>query len=129
MDESYKKYKERFRNLFRPLPDGKRIVLFGDGLLYKAYFDKYGNERIPAEIVSLTDTIVDKEIHGIKVKTTDEFLRNKHNNIYPVICALDVRKAQTQLKEMGIEDYYIFWKVREWMLLANYTFVLNQLVK
>lgn len=129
VDEPYKKYKERFRNLFRPLPDGKKIVLFGDGLLYEAYFDKFGNERMPAEIVSLTDIVVDKQIRGIKVKSIAEFLQTEHNDLYPVICALDVRKAQRQLQEIGIEEYHIFWKVREWMLLANYTFALNELAK
>lgn len=126
---SYSQYKERFRNLFRQMPEGKKIVLFGDGFLYKAYFEKYGSGYMPSEIVSLTDAIVDKQIQGIKVKTINEFLQSEHEDIYPVICAMDIRNAQKRLREIGIKEYYIFLKVREWMLLANYTFELNELAK
>ena len=127
---SYQIHKAHFRGLFHPAPEAaQEIVLFGDGLLYEAYFEKYGNKYAPSTIVSLTDTLVEKQIHGVTVKTMGEFQQSMPNNIYPVICAIDVRRAQKKVQEAGIQNYYVFLKVREWILLANYTYALSELEK
>lgn len=126
----YQTYKERFRGIFRPEPSSeKKIVLFGDGILYEEYFRKYGNKYVPSEIVSLTDSVAEKQVHGIRVKTISEFLQSTPDNIYPIVCAIDIRRALEKMKKTGIDKYYIFLKERYWILFANYTFALNELKK
>ena len=126
----YQMHKAHFSGLFCPAPEvTQEIILFGDGLLYEAYFEKYGSSYVPSAIVSLTNTIVEKQVHGIKVKTMEEFQQAVPDDIYPVVCAIDIRKAQKMMHEVGIQEYHIFLKVREWILLANYTFALSELEK
>ena len=125
-ERAYQIYKKSFSGLFRPVPSKeKKIILFGDGSLYEEYFKKYGSRYEPKDIISFTYIETDQYIHGIKVKNMDEFLQLSEDNIYPIICALDIRKAQEEMRKAGIYEYYIFLKSRSWMLLANYTFILG----
>lgn len=125
---AYLEHREHFRGLFKPqpLPDQK-IVLFGDGLLFDAYYEKYGTRFVPSNIVVFDTWTAENNIHGIRVQTLHEYIQSDYGSIYPVICAVDIRAAEKKLEEIGIKNYYVFVKYRDWILLANSTFVLSEL--
>ncbi len=125
----YTVYKERFRGLFRPMPSTeKTIVLFGDGYLFEAYFERYADEKYkPNYIIALHNEYINQTVHGIKVGTMDDIVLLDKETIYPIICSIDIRSAELKLQQAGFVDYHIFMKVREWMLYANPTLILQEL--
>lgn len=125
--ESYLVYKRRYAGLFRPEPEaGRRIVLFGDGYLFGAYFRRYGKDHRPAEIVLVREDKTLDCIGGIRVKSLQEFSFENKELIYPVICSADIRGTEKTLKEIGLVDYYIFAYNRDWIRRANWTSVANE---
>lgn len=127
-EHSYEIWKERFRGLFRPEPaENQKIVLFGDEGMFKTYLKQNGSAHRPNVFVSLSDHVLEKEISGIDVISMEAFKKMNMENIYPVICALDVRSAQACLEKAGIKKFHVFLKKRDWMLLANYSFGLKEL--
>lgn len=128
----YEIYKNRFRGLFHPGPvNGEQIVLFGDGYLYDAYFENFGEDIYrPEHIVNLYKGYNLAVIHGIQIEEFEEYnLSIEHKEkVYAVICAVDVFKAERILQEAGYKNYYIYWHSREWMLLSNPWVVMKSLL-
>ncbi len=138
VDVPYTVYKHRHRDLFRPMPSSEcQIVLFGDGLLYKKYFDKWRDEIYkPTRIVKLYSEYLSNGVHeenpkekvcGVEIETFEHFKCNRPSNLYPIICSCDVRRAEAMLQEIGIYDYYIYWPNRAWMLYSNWWSIVKEI--
>ena len=122
-DVSYQVYKKRFADLMRPEPEDKDIVLFGDGLLFEAYFDRYKDQYMPKHIVLLEEARCIKKVHDIKVEHFEDFKPEEKAKLYPVICSANIAKAEEVLQKAGYEEYYIFVQERNWLLFANPSWV------
>lgn len=123
----YLDYKKRFSGLFRPLPDGKDIVLFGDNTMLDAYFKRYGKKYMPKHIVITDSKSFSEKIHGIFPKQFDQFRPPDRDRLYPVICSLYVRKVERMMREAGYRDYYIFISNRDWLLLEDPAYALQEI--
>ncbi len=126
-DVPYQEYKKRFTGLMRSVPADKEIVLFGDGLLFEAYFKRYKDKYIPKHIVLMEEECVAEKVHGIKTERFQDFNPKEKTKIYPVICSIYIREAEAILQQAGYEEYYIFVQNREWLLLANPSFALREI--
>lgn len=123
----YQIYKKRFSGLMKPEPTGREIVLFGDGLLFEAYFQRYHDKFMPAHIVLLEEECPIEQVHGIKAEKFEEFMPKNKEELYPVICSVDIARAEEILQNAGYHEYYIFVHNREWLLLANSSWALKEL--
>ena len=123
--EPYTVYKKRFSGIFKPAPSpDRKIVLFGDGLMFAEYFKKHRSHFKPDYIVLFEDSDISLlNDDGIEVIKMADFKKKgiKQENVYPVLCSLDIRGGEKKMKEAGFSDYYIFTNDRNWILLANWT--------
>jgi len=128
-DVSYSVYKKRFNGLFRPMPaPEQKIVLFGDGYLFHEYFEKYTDEKYkPDHIVTLYEGNGLKSVQGIAIESMDVISLMDKDNIYAIICSIDIRDAEEKMQKAGFNDYFIFVKARERILYANPTVILREL--
>lgn len=130
----YEIYLDRFHGLHRTKQaDGKEIILFGVDVLMKAYLKRYPQEKYhPSKLVLIADEEyelrreleqeeeTEKNLPGeIEIVPREYFENQDLSKYYPVICAIDVRKAEEILQEIGFQDYYFYWANRDWMLRAN----------
>lgn len=124
----YPVYKKRFGGLKHPASIKEPIVLFGDGSVFKACLSYYKSRVNIAKLVLLPGY----ESVGINlpVITWDEFdkLKWDKSSYRAIICSNDVKYAEELLVEKGFKDYYIFYHVREWMIYANQSQVLKDIL-
>ena len=126
----YQVYKKRYSGLFRPEPgENQKIVLFCDGYVFETYFKKYKSDHRPFKIVLVTEDRILESVHGVKVIPIREFLCEKKELIYPVICSADIRGTEKVLQEIGLDNYYIFAYNRDWICRANWTSVAAEMRK
>ena len=115
----YQVYKKRFGGLKHPGSIKEPVVLIGDGAVFKACLSYYKSRVNMAHLVLLPG--FDKSDSDIPAITWKEFenLGLKPSSYRLIICSSDVKYAEKILTDRGINDYYIFYHVREWMLCAN----------
>lgn len=122
----YQNYKKRFSGLFKPEPPAeKEIVLFGDDVVIKAWFQRYGKKYRPTHIVHVDGPCKEKEFYGIRTERFDEFRVNDVNKIYPVICTVYLRSTENRLRRAGYKEYYFYVDHREWIRLEDPDFALK----
>lgn len=121
VDVPYQNYKRRFSGLFRPVPVGKDIVLFGENLMIEAYFKSFGIKHPPQCIVMEQGECDTVDTYGVRVISINEFHRQGTDNIYPIICSVFIREWEDKVRAMGVMEYYFFVTNREWLLFANPT--------
>lgn len=135
----YELYLDRFHGLHRTkTAEGKEIVLFGMDVLMNAYLKRYSHEKYhPSKLVfiedeeyelrrkleSETDNLKEEikynPLDGIEMVSKEYFVNQDLSKYYPVICAIDGRKVEIILQDIGFKEYYFFWANRDWMLRAN----------
>lgn len=122
----YQNYKKRFSGLFKPEPPAdKEIVLFGDDVVIKAWFHRYGKKYRPTHIVHVDGPCEEREFYGIRTEYFDEFQVNDVDKIYPIICTVYLRSTERKLRRAGYRDYYIYIDHREWIRLENPDFAIK----
>ncbi len=124
----YTVYKKRFGGLKHPASIKEPIVLFGDGSVFKACL-KYYKSRVNIVKLVLLPGYDDIGIN-LPVLSWNEFenLGWDKTSYRAIICSNDARYAEKILKDKGFKDYYIFYHVREWMLYANQSQVLKDIL-
>lgn len=126
--EPYQVYKRRFSGIFKPAPSSdKKIVLFGDGLMFAEFFKKYKSDYRPDYIVLFDDSDISLLEDDCKTIYMADFAKKgiSKEDVYPVLCALDIRSGEQKIREAGFHDYFIFTNDRNWILLANWTCMIS----
>lgn len=124
----YFTYKERFVGLYQSeLKTEKELIWFGDSFLFGEYFKIYGKKFRPHLMVSLNGELPKKKLDGIENISIEEFQKRKIEKYCAVLCTMNIREKEKIMESIGIMDYYILLLRREWMLLANPTYILNEL--
>lgn len=109
-DIPFDQYKRRFVGLCRPIPEmNRRVVLIGDMGIAEQFKKRH---NLKNNIIYI-DSCDGKDDLCNRVRT--EYISND----YVVICAYDVRGIEQKLRDVGINDYYVFWYSRDWMLLES----------
>ncbi|MCF0185485.1 MAG: LicD family protein, partial [Bacteroidaceae bacterium] len=123
--------REKFRGLFKPVVPGKDIVLFGDGLLWEAYFKRYGSKHVPTLLVYTDDTWFKEKYQGIPAVRLNDYLAGNPDfeKIYPVLCMPEIRRGFQIMEKCGITNYHVFVENRAAMQMANSCFEKNRLVE
>lgn len=131
VDVPYMNYKNRFQGLFKPMPSmEKKIVLVGDREIFELYKKRYsGSQYHPYAEIELCEgsSQIDNTIEkGYSISDDEVTKLSDVQSIYLVICAIDVRAAESIVRSIGFREYYIFWYDRRWMQLANYCVIKDE---
>lgn len=118
----YDVWKKRFGGLKNPGSIKEPVILFGDGLVFAACLSYYKSRvNIPYLVLLPDEEKSSDDICGKKVLLFDEFkaLNLPRDSYRGVICSGDVLAADELLSQNGLDNLYIFWHDRNWMLRAN----------
>lgn len=107
VDESYKVYQKRFQDVFRNV-DNKIIVLFGTGNMIFDYEKKTKGRYKPAFYVDNDKSKWGQKRDGIPIKSPEELLQVPEEKLHLIICNNYFREIGHQLRQMGINEYYIY---------------------
>lgn len=106
-DEGYAVWKERFTKVFAEIED-KVIVLFGTGNMIKEYERYTQGAYPPAFYVDNDKSKWGKMFRGREIKSPQALLEVPADKLRLIICNIYFREIGEQLKDMGINDYYVY---------------------
>lgn len=109
-DMPYREYQHRLAETFQGA-EGKKIVIFGAGNMLEDYMRRYGERFRPAFIVDNDRSKWGKCIHGIMVHTPEKLKEIPKETLRVIVCNIYYREIERQLKELGVEDYYLYIEV------------------
>ncbi len=95
---------------------GKKIILFGVGLMFEDYMKKYGDRYRPAFLVDNDENKWGRSRMGIPIREPGEILKVPEEKRRLIICSYYYREISGQLEEMGIHDYKVYVQELEWIL-------------
>jgi lipopolysaccharide cholinephosphotransferase len=107
VDESYKVYQKRFQDIFKDT-ENKIIVLFGTGNMVLDYERKTKGRYKPDFYVDNDQSKWEKERNGISIKSPKSLLNVPKDKLHLIICNNYFREIGQQLRDMGIDEYYIY---------------------
>ena len=95
---------------------GKKIILFGAGLMFEDYMKKYGDRYHPAFLVDNDENKWGRSRMGIPIREPGEIHKVPEEKRRLIICSYYYREISVQLEEMGIHDYKVYVQELEWVL-------------
>lgn len=117
-ERPYREYLDRMTGMFRELK-GKKIILFGAGLMFEDYMLKWGKRYRPDFIVDNDPDKWGRTRLGIRIKSPEELLNIPAHRRRLIICSYYYKEIAEQLSEMGILDYHIYVQHVEWIMEAE----------
>lgn len=107
LDEGYKVYKKRINNVFENT-NGKIIVIFGTGNMLINYEKKSKGEYIPQFYVDNDSSKWGTKRNGIDISNPKVLLEYDKKELHIIICNNYFREIGAQLRNMGLNEYYIY---------------------
>ena len=104
---SYKNYTQPYTNMLHSIK-GKKVYLFGAGDSLRIWLERYGENL---HVVCTFDNAPNKwetGAYGILVKNPSELPQLLTSNDRLIITSIYHKEIIQQLKNMGINDYYVF---------------------
>lgn len=95
---------------------GKKIILFGAGLMFEDYMKKYGDKYRPAFLVDNDENKWGRRRMGIPIRRPEEILEVPEERRKLIICSYYYREISEQLDRMGIHNYKVYVQELEWIL-------------
>lgn len=95
---------------------GKKIILFGAGMMFEDYMKKYGGRYRPEFLVDNDENKWGRSRQGIEIRRPEEILAIPQAKRHLIICSFYYREIIKQLQEMGIGDYKVYVQEAEWIL-------------
>lgn len=114
-EKPYGEYQKMFGETFERAK-GKKIILFGSGLMFEDYMERYGGKYRPDFLVDNDENKWGRSRMGIKIKEPKAILEVPEKKRHLIICSFYYREISKQLDEMGIHDYKVYIQHMEWIL-------------
>ena len=106
-EESYLLYSKRFKDVFRNTSQ-KKIVLFGSGNMVSHYLNSVASKFMPVFCVDNNNQKWGKMIENLPIKSPAVLKKIPKNQLHIIICNNYFREIGKQLRDMGLDDYYIY---------------------
>lgn len=119
-EKPYGEYQKMLTGMFEDVK-GKKIILFGAGMMMEDYMKKWGNQYRPSFLVDNDENKWDRQRFGIPIKAPEEILKVPERKRRLIICSFYYKEIQKQLEEMGIRDYRVYVQHLEWILKSEET--------
>lgn len=114
----YVEYTKLLNNLFQDAK-GKKVILFGAGMMFEDYMKKWGNRYRPDFLVDNDENKWGRKRQGIEIKNPKAILEIPESKRHLIICSFYYKEIQKQLEEMGIKDYHVYVQHAEWIVNAE----------
>lgn len=114
----YTEYVKILGGLFKGAK-GKKIILFGAGMMFEDYMKKWGGKYRPDFLVDNDENKWERRRQGIEIKAPKEILNVPENKRHLIICSFYYKEIQKQLEEMGIKDYHVYVQHAQWIVEAE----------
>ena len=114
-DRPYTEYQKLLNDTFKGIR-GRKIILFGAGLMFEDYMKKYGDKYRPEFIVDNDESKWDTCRLGIDIKRPEAILEVPEDKRRLIICSFYYREISAQLDAMGISDYHVYVQHPEWVV-------------
>lgn len=98
---------------------GKKIILFGAGLMFEDYMKKYGSKYRPAFLVDNDENKWGRSRMGIEIRKPEEILQIPERKRRLIICSFYYREIAEQLEKMGIRDYKVYVQEVSWIVQSE----------
>ncbi len=117
-ERSYKEYIHKLTGMFEGCK-GKKIILFGSGMMFEDYMKKWGGRYRPSFLVDNDENKWERSRMGIEIKPPKALLEIPAEKRHLIICSFYYKEIEKQLQEMGIMDYHIYIQKLEWIVDAE----------
>ena len=117
-DVPYEQYTRLLNDTFEGVK-GKKIILFGAGLMFEDYMKKYGSKYKPAFLVDNDENKWGRSRMGIEIRDPAAILEIPEEKRRLIICSFYYREIEEQLKKMGIQDYKVYVQETEWIVQSE----------
>lgn len=117
-EKPFTEYNRLFSELFLNA-EGKKIVLFGAGLMSEDYMRKHAGRHKPDFIVDNDELKWDTEKYGIPVKSPETLHEVPQEKLHLIICSYYYKEIEKQLEDMGIKNYRIYIQNTSWITDAE----------
>ncbi len=114
-EKPYRVYKDLLGNTFENIK-GKKVILFGSGMMFEDYMKKYGARYRPAFLVDNDENKWGRRRMGIEICRPEEIAKVPENKRRLIICSFYYREIISQLNKMGIYDYKVYVQEPEWIV-------------
>lgn len=99
--------------------EGKKVILFGTGLMFEDYMEKWGKKYPPEFLADNDKNRWGRKRLGIPVRPPEEILKIPEEKRRLIICSFYYKEIQKQLEQMGIRDYRVYIQRMDWILEAE----------
>ena len=117
-EKPYTEYLSKLSGLFDGAR-GKKIILFGAGMMFEDYMKNWGSRYRPAFIVDNDENKWGRFRMGIEIKPPQAILEIPERKRHVIICSYYYKEIEEQFRFMEIKDYRIYVQRLEWILKAE----------
>lgn len=117
-ERPYTEYVKKLTGMFDDIK-GKKIILFGAGLMFDDYMKKWGTRYRPAFTVDNDENKWGRSRQGVEIREPKAILEVPPEKRRLIICSFYYTEIQKQLQEMGVQDYQVYVQKLEWVLQAE----------
>jgi len=113
-NKPYTEYEKVFCGMFDNV-DGKKLVLFGAGMMFDDYMKKFGRKYKPDFIVDNDKNKWGRKRQGVEIKSPEAILAIPAGRRKVIVCSAHYPEIEKQLKEMGITEYSVYIQHVKWI--------------
>jgi len=114
----YLEYEKMLGNMFEDIK-GKDIILWGSGLMFEDYMQKYGAKYRPAFLVDNDSNKWERHRMGIEICNPKKLLELPKDKYKLIICSYYYKEISKQLEEMGVHNYKVYVQNENWIIEAE----------
>ena len=117
-DVPYERYTHLLGDTFEGVK-GKKIILFGAGMMFEDYMKKYGSKYKPAFLVDNDENKWGRFRMGFEIRGPEAILEVPEEKRRLIICSFYYREITEQLEKMGIRDYKVYVQEVDWIVQSE----------
>ncbi|NLK86449.1 MAG: hypothetical protein GX279_03040 [Clostridiaceae bacterium] len=113
-DISYRVYMKHFQDIFTNTA-GRKIIIFGAGQMLLHYLTHTHKKFHPAFVVDNNKDKWGTFVEGFEVRDPNCILDLADDERHIIICSIYYKEIETQLIDMGINNYYFYVQNPKWL--------------
>ena len=117
-ERPYGEYSRKLAGMFEEIR-GKKIILFGAGMMCEDYMKKWGNRYRPDFLVDNDENKWGRQRFGIPVKEPGEILAVPKEKRRLIVCSFYYKEIERQLAQMGIDEYHVYVQRADWIVRSE----------
>ena len=117
-EKPYGEYQRMLTGMFEDIR-GKKIIIFGAGMMFEDYMKKWGGRYRPDFLTDNDEHKWGRQRMGIPVRPPKQILEVPEEKRRVIICSFYYKEIERQLAQMGIKDYRVYVQHVDWIIRAE----------